>query len=779
MKRNYLLFLSASLLFAMPLASQPKLDKNNIDEVLKAMTLEEKATILSCANSEQNANTAVSGKYVGHIPGSGSQTQAIPRLGINETVLADGPVGLRINPTREGESKTYYCTKFPGGIGMSASWNTDAVNRMCKVIGNETKDRGVDVLLAPGMNLLRNPLNGRNFEYFSEDPVLSGKISAAYVKGIQSQGVGVSVKHFVANNQETNRLDNDTQVSVRALRELYLKGFEICVKESDPWTMMSSYNRLNGPYTQESRDLLTTILRDEWGYKGIVMTDWTGRRNTIQQLYAGNELFAPGMPIQTQDIIDGIKSGKLKERDLDIAVRRILEYVVKTPRFAEYKYTDNPDLKAHGEVARESAVEGMVLLKNCAALPLAAKAKVALYGNCSYELITGGSGAAQVYTPYVVNINEGLASTGFILDNNLVDYYSKYIPYKRAEQDYEELSHVHVGKAIIPELVISRKLIDKQAASNDIAVLTLGRNSGEARDRYIDGDLNLTDAEFGLLRNICDAYHAQGKKVVVILNICGVVETASWKSLPDAILVAWQPGEEGGNSVADILSGKVSPSGKLPMTFPMSYMDDPTAKNFPYDFFNEKANNSHVFLDKPMKNITYTKYEEGIWVGYRYFTTFGVPVSYPFGFGLSYTTFGYSKPSIKVASGKTVTATVTVTNTGKVAGKEVVELYVSAPDAGVPAYANYITDKTGKPVRELKAFAKTSLLQPGESQTVTMNLDTYSLASYNEAAGQWETTAGTYTFDFASSVEDIRAKATAKLSKDAWPVHASALAPQK
>jgi beta-glucosidase len=779
MNKNYPLLVSAFLLCTMPMVAQPKLNKNNIDEVLKAMTLEEKATLVVCCGSEKNANTAITGQYVHHIPGSASQTQAIPRLGITETVLADGPVGLRIDPTREGDSKTYYCTKFPGGIGMSASWNPDAVNKMCKVIGSETKDRGVDVLLAPGMNLLRNPLNGRNFEYFSEDPVLSGKISAAYVKGIQSQGVGVSVKHFVANNQETNRLDNDTQVSVRALRELYLKGFEICVKEAEPWTMMSSYNRLNGPYTQESRDLLTTILRDEWGYKGIVMTDWTGRRNTVQQLFAGNELFAPGMPIQTQDIIDGVKNGQLKESDLDISVRRILEYVVKTPRFAGYKYTDNPDLKAHGQVARESAVEGMVLLKNSTALPLSAQAKVALYGNCSYELITGGSGAAQVYTPYVVNINEGLTSAGFTLDKNLVDYYSKYIPYKRAEQDYEELSHVHVGKAIIPELVLSRKLIDKQAAVNDVAVLTLGRNSGEARDRNIDGDFNLTDAEFTLLRNICDSYHAQGKKVVVVLNICGVVETASWKSLPDAILVAWQPGEEGGNSVADILSGKVSPSGKLPMTFPISYMDDPTAKNFPYDFVNDKANNSHIFLDKPAKNITYTKYEEGIWVGYRYFTTFGVPVSYPFGFGLSYTTFSYSKPSVKVASGKTVTATVTVTNTGKVAGKEVVELYVSAPGAGVPAAANYIKDTTDKPVRELKAFAKTRLLQPGESQTITMDLDTYSLASYNESAGQWETTAGTYTFDFASSVDDVRAKATTKLAKDSWPVHASALAPQK
>jgi beta-glucosidase len=413
---------------------------------------------------------------------------------------------------------------------------------------------------------------------------------------------------------------------------------------------------------------------------------------------------------------------------------------------------------------------------------------VALYGNCSYELIAGGSGAAQVYSPYVVNIDQGLSSAGFALDKTLADYYSKYIPYKRAEQDYEQLSHVHLGKAIIPELVLSRKLIDSQAAENDVAIITIGRNSGEGKDRHVDGDFNLTDAEFDLLRNVCDAFHVLGKKVIVILNVCGVVETASWKALPDAILAAWQPGEEGGNAVADIVSGKENPSGRLPMTFPISYMDVPSSKDFPYDFFSDAANSSSVRTDpnKPVRNISYTEYEEGIWVGYRYFSTFGVPVSYPFGFGLSYTSFDCSKTSAKIApnsakgaDGYAVTASVTVTNTGNVAGKEVVELYVSAPGAGVPASASYLSDTTDKPVRELKAFAKTKLLQPGESQTVTMKIDTYSLASYNENAGQWETAAGTYAFEFAASADNVLAKSAIRIPRGIWPANASACAPQK
>lgn len=754
--------------------AQPQLRPDNIDEVLKAMTLEEKATLLVGASTFNIVNGVPGGEGAA-VPGAVGCTAAVPRFGIPSTVLSDGPAGVRISPTREGDSRTYYATGFPVGTLLASSWDTDLVKWVTTAMGEEVHEYGVDVLLAPGLNLHRNPLCGRNFEYFSEDPVLSGKMAAAFVNGIQSNDVGVSIKHFAANDQETNRGENDSRVSQRALRELYLKNFEICVKESHPWTVMSSYNKINGTYTQQSHELLTDILRDEWGFDGIVMTDWGCKDGTVQAVKAGNDLFEPGDPREVQRIIEGVKKGDISEAELDRNVRNMLEYVVKTPTFKKYKFSDTPDLKAHAQVAREAAANSMVLLRNeRKTLPLVGNEKVALFGISSLDFVAGGTGSGDVNKAYVVNMEDALKGAGFSIDSELSEYYHSCIDKHKAESALETENSllakiIAMFKGIkLNEIALPDKVYNTLAGRNDVAVVVLGRNAGEGADRKLKDDFELTTIESGLLREVSNAFHAVGKKVVVVLNIGGVIETVSWKSMADAILLPWSPGQEGANAVADVMTGKVNPSGKLPMTFPISYFDVPSSANFPYDQGLAESNPLDAFMPKvEKKNVDYTYYNENIWVGYRYFTTKGVEVSYPFGFGLSYTTFEYSKPVVK-AGPDGFTASITVTNNGSVAGREAVQLYVTAPAGGLE-----------KPAMELKSFAKTKLLAPGESETLTMKVDKYSLASFNEVASQWETAAGSYTVLFGANAEDIRSQASFKLGKaSAYPVH-NVLAPSK
>ena len=755
-------------LCAFSAAAQPQLRSDNVDEVLKAMTLQEKATLL-VGSGWGSMVGGLTGSDEVLVSGAAGTTRAIPRLGIPQTVLADGPAGLRINPTRPGTDKTFYCTGFPVGTVLASTWNTALVEEVTTAMGNEVLEYGADVLLAPGMNLHRNPLCGRNFEYFSEDPLLTGKIAAAYVSGIQRNGVGVSIKHYAANSQETNRMNGDSRISPRALRELYLKGFEIAVRETDPWTVMSSYNRLNGPYTQEDRELLYDILREEWGFKGIVMTDWTGRRNSAAQIHAINDLLEPGDDRQIADIVEAVNNGTLAIADVDLCVKNMLEFIVKTPRFKKYKYSNNPDLKAHADVALKAAEEGIVLLENNGVLPLAAGLNIALYGVGSYDFIAGGTGSGNVNKAYVRSVADGLESRGYKLNAAIKTWYQQYIPYIKTTMRNSGNgggSGVLLGDPVTPEMEVSRAFINRNVASTDLAVLTISRNAGEGGDRKAeDGDWTLTGAEREMLQNLCDAYHVAGKKVVVVLNIGGVIETASWKNLPDAILLAWTPGQEGGYAVADILAGNANPSGKLPMTFPVNYFDIPSSFNFPYAYTGGNSMNPLASImggnqRRLTKDVDYTNYEEGIWVGYRYFATAGKEVSYPFGYGLSYTTFAYSKPAVKVAKDGTVTASITVTNTGKVAGTEAVQLYIAAPAGGLE-----------KPACELKAFAKTKLLAPGASETLTMTVDCYALASFNEAASAWQTAAGDYKVFFGASVADIRATGAFKIAKPAsWPV---------
>ena len=749
MKKQYLPVCLLSLMIVSCAPREPKLGKSSLEDVIAAMTLEEKAhLVIGTGMAGFTGDSAVIGETKALVPGAAGTTYPIERLGIPAVVLADGPAGLRINPKREGDSATYYCTHFPIGTLLASTWNQELVESVGKAIGNEVLEYGADVLLAPALNTHRNPLCGRNFEYYSEDPVVSGKIAAAYVNGVQSNGVGTSIKHFAVNNQETNRMANDARVSPRALREIYLKGFEIAVKESQPWTVMSSYNYLNGTYTSENKELLSALLRDEWGFKGMVMTDWFGGKDAVAQMIAGNDMLQPGQDKQYEAIVKGVKEGKLDEAVLNRNVKRILEMILRTPRFKGYEFSNKPDLKAHAAITRQSATEGMVLLKNeKEALPFTSQVKnIALFGCTSYDFIAGGTGSGNVNRAYTVSLLDGLTRAGYQVNENLKSQYEQHIisENKRNEPKEKNQMSAFLPKPRPTEMVPSKALLKEMAAGSDVALITIGRTSGEFLDRTV-ADFNLTKEEFSLIQSITNEFHSAGKKVVVVLNIGGVIETSTWKNLPDAILCAWQAGQEGGNSVVDVLSGKVSPSGKLTMTFPVKFEDAASSKNFPtegamgdMDFMSPKKKTNKPLWD-------YTNYEEDIYVGYRYFDTFGKQVSYPFGYGLSYTSFSYENPRIKEDKDKYV-ITVTVKNTGKYSGKEVVQLYASAPDR---VNAN-------KPEKELKAFMKTKNLKPGESATVVLTVGTSELASFDEQSSSWIVTPGVYQFQIASSSRDIK-----------------------
>ncbi|MBR7018084.1 MAG: glycoside hydrolase family 3 C-terminal domain-containing protein [Prevotella sp.] len=764
MKKSILTVFAALLLVGCGTSEKAPQNVINQEEVMAQMSLEDKAHfVIGTGMQGFSGDNAVIGATRNLVPGAAGTTYPLDSIGIPAIVLADGPAGLRIDATRQGDSATYYCTHFPIGTLLASTWNTKLIEEVGQAIGEEVKEYGADVLLAPALNIMRNPLCGRNFEYYSEDPVVAGKTASAYITGVQKNDVGTSIKHFAANNQETNRMNNDAHISQRALREIYLKGFEIAIKESKPWTVMTSYNYINGIYTSESKDLVETILRDEWGYEGTVMTDWFGGKDGAKQMWAGNDMLQPGKAEQFDSIVAGVKSGKLAEADLDRNVQRILNLVEKSPRYQGYKYSNKPDLKAHAAVTRQSAAEGMVLMKNEKALPFAESIKnVALYGNTSYDFIAGGTGSGNVNHAYVVSLLEGLKNGGYTVSDELKGVYEKYITdcKEARKKEIDEMAKKDKQAAMMASFLPGALPAEKQftveeitAQANvaDIAIITLGRISGEFLDRK-SSDFNLSDSERNLIQQVCDVYHKAGKQVVVLLNIGGVIETASWKDLPDAILCAWQAGQEGGNSVVDVLSGKQSPSGKFTMTWPVKFDDAYSSKNFPVDL-NAKIDMMNQGQKGNVKNVDFTEYEEDIYVGYRYFDSFEVPVSYPFGYGLSYTTFEYSDAKI-AQKNDLYDVTVTVKNTGNFEGKEVVELYISAPD-----------NKTAnKPSKELKAYAKTKLLKPGENETITLTLKAEDLASFDEAASAWVVTEGEYQFLIGASSQDIKAtlKANAK-----------------
>jgi beta-glucosidase len=748
------------LLFSSTIQAQqalPQLGKSSVADVVKAMTLDEKINLL-VGQSMYVPGMPMPGSGLPpsepqrRVTGAAGATGGVPRLGIPGIVVCDGPAG--IHAFNGGKSRLYYATAWPIGTLLASSWDTALVNKVGKALGAEAKEYGIDILLGPGMNIHRNPLGARNFEYYSEDPIVTGNIAAAMVNGIQSSGVGTSAKHFFANNQETNRSSVNTIISERAMREIYLRGWQIMVKQSQPWTIMSSYNLVNGPFTSENPELLRTVLRDEFGFKGFVMTDWFGGKNAVAQQKAGNHLIMPGMPNQKKEIADAVKAGQLDEKILDQNVAELLNVILLTHTFKGYKFSDNPPLKENAQIARSAAAESMVLLKNEGkTLPIAAGSSIALFGNNQLDLVAGGTGSGDVNKMYSVPFADGLFRAGYALNTDLYRSYSQYMAAENAKRPKRSLMEELMSPIVpIREMSVTEDQIKSAAGKSELAIIAIGRNAGEGNDRKEADDYYLTQKELQLIKSVAASFHALNKKVIVTLNIGGVVDVMQWRDEVDAILLAWQPGLEGGNAMADVVSGKVNPSGKLATTFPAKYTDDITAKNFPGrvipgsekpGLFGQKQVDAEVI------------YEEGVYVGYRYYNSFNVATAYPFGYGLSYTQFKTS--NLKLSSSvfiEKIQASVTVTNNGTSAGREVVQLYLSAP-----------VSKIDKPKSELKAFAKTKLLQPGESQEISFSLTASELASFNTAAGAWVADAGDYTVNIGNAQQSI-ATAPFKLSKD-------------
>lgn len=720
----------------------PSLNEGNIRKIVSKMTLEEKAHYVVGTNpggctppdAPPEAFKGGSRDYKSQayptqsrIPGAAGDGYAVSRLGVRSMTYSDGPAGLRINPLRDdAPGQEFYCTAFPTGSLMASAWNPEFIEKVGEAIGEETREYGVDILLGPGINIQRNPLCGRNFEYFSEDPLLTGSTAAAYVNGVQSQGVGACPKHFAVNSQEKFRNGINSVVSMRALREIYLKGFETVVKEAHPWTIMSSYNKVNGTFASENKWLLTDLLRGEWGFDGFVMTDWWAMELPVEQVRAGNDLLMPGYPEEIDEIINAVKEGTLDEKDLDRNVANILGIAARSISNRQYKFSNAPDLASHAVLAREVAREGIVLLKNDGkTLPLEGALSVALLGVASYDTQPGGSGSGYVYRKYKVSIAEGLENAGYSLDPGMKAAYEEHIASVKASLPAETSWAVPT----VPEMAPAADKIRALASKSDVAIITLGRMAGEGDDRtYTEGDFILTQEEKQLLSVTGAAFHAKGKKVIVILNMGSSIDMDGWQDTADALVMAWMPGQEGGNAVADIISGAVNPSGRLPITLARKYADIPASRNFGVSD----------------GEINAVRYEEDLMVGYRYFVSSGVKPAYAFGHGLSYTDFSIDDFGVTKSADGGIDVIARVCNTGSREGREVVQFYVRKPGEDRPAL-------------ELCGFVKTPLIKASACQEVRLHIAPDALSQYVEASDKLECVSGKYVIYAAAASDDVRA----------------------
>jgi beta-glucosidase len=649
------------------------------------------------------------------LDGSGFwHTEAVERLGIPRVLLSDGPHGLRKVAASEDPSIEHSdeATCFPPAAGLASSWDEQLVARVGEALGRECRVAGVAVLLGPGVNMKRSPLCGRNFEYFSEDPLLAGVLACAWVAGVQSQGVGTSLKHFAANNQEADRLRISAEVDERTLREIYLPAFERVVKERQPWTVMGSYNRINGVYACENHWLLDEVLRGEWGFEGLVVSDWQAVDDRAAALAAGCDLEMPSSgSVGTQAILDAVASGGLSEEQVDVAVRRVLELVA---RAGEREPLDGFDVEAHHALAREAALASAVLLKNQGGLlPLDPEhgGPVAVIGEFARAPRFQGAGSSQVNPTRLDNALDALRAG---LDG-------------RRELIFAPGFEIE-AQASDPRLVEEAV---QAAARAEVALVFLGLPPSYESEGWDREHMDLPAPQLELLAAVAAVNH----NVAVVLSNGAAVLTVPLEQHARAILEGWLLGQAGGGALAELLLGRVSPSGRLAETIPRKLADNPTVGNFP-------GENHEV------------RYGEGLLIGYRWYDAHELEVAYPFGHGLSYTSFEYSQLRAAVADDgpePRVEVSVTVTNTGACAGAEVVQLYVADPVASVY-----------RPVQELRGFAKL-WLEPGERREVTIPLDARAFAYWHTARREWVVEGGEFEVRVGASSRDIRLAASVRL----------------
>jgi beta-glucosidase len=661
---------------------------SDIESIIASMTLEEKAALCTGA--------------------SPWTTNPVERLGVPEMTVSDGPHGVRrVADVSHLLAGSLPATCFPTASCMASTWDVDLIHALGQALAEECIALKVDVVLGPGTNMKRTPLGGRNFEYYSEDPFLAGQMAASFITGVQSRGVGTSLKHFAANNQETQRMAISAEIDERTLREIYLPAFETAVKKAKPWTVMCAYNKINGAYGSENHWLLVDTLKGKWGFEGLVVSDWGAVHERVTSLKAGLDLEMPGpRERRVKSVVEAVRSGALDESVLNEAARRILRIVL---RAAETPKGGSFDIMAHHALARRIAAEGMVLLKNNGILPLRGQRHLAVIGRAAKEAHFQGGGSSHINPTQV--------------DNPFVELQKLA---GDAELTYAEGYPAGAG--------FDQSLIDaaaNKARSADVALLYVALPESKESEGYDRADLDLTSQQVALIKAVTSIQ----PKTVVILNNGAPVVMSEWIDGTAAVLEAWMMGQAGGGAIADVLCGKVNPSGRLAETFPIKLADTPAYINFP----GERGE---------------VRYGEGIFIGYRYYDAKEAPVQFPFGYGLSYTTFAYKNPRVSAASFKDVdglTVSADVTNTGKVAGKEVVQVYVHDHKS-----------RLVRPPKELKGFVKVEL-QPGETKTVTVALDFRAFAYYHPGYQQWITEDGEFDILIGAAVNDIRGTQTVTL----------------